>query len=79
MARYYFHVQDGRTILDDEGVELPDLDAARKEAIRASGEALRDGIDAGIWAGESWRMWVTAAPGGNGHTFFTLRFSASEI
>ena len=33
MARYFFHVRDGTTFVrDDEGVDLPDLDAVRWEA-----------------------------------------------
>jgi hypothetical protein len=33
MARFYFHVRDGETFTkDDEGVDLPDLEAVRWEA-----------------------------------------------
>jgi hypothetical protein len=42
MPRYFFHMRDGSTVLDAEGTELPDLKAARDEAIRACGEMLRD-------------------------------------
>ena len=34
MARYFFHVQDGRDYHDLQGTELPDLKAARNEAVR---------------------------------------------
>lgn len=35
MARYYFHLHEcGRIIHDDEGSELPTLDAARDRAVR---------------------------------------------
>jgi hypothetical protein len=30
MSRYYFHVKDDAISLDSEGLELPDLAAARK-------------------------------------------------
>lgn len=37
MTRYYFHLRDGRDILlDDEGVELADLAAARAQALRSA-------------------------------------------
>jgi hypothetical protein len=32
MARFYFHIEDHRTYVDQVGVELPDLQAARDEA-----------------------------------------------
>jgi hypothetical protein len=32
MARYYFHLRDGETILDGEGIDLPDLVAERRSA-----------------------------------------------
>jgi hypothetical protein len=37
MPRYFFHVIDGREILDYEGTELSDLREARAEAIRTAG------------------------------------------
>ena len=42
--RFYFHVKDGSTILDDEGSEFPSVEAVKNNAIRASGEMLR-GLD----------------------------------
>lgn len=37
MARYYFHLRDGRDVLlDPEGVELPDIEAARAQALSAA-------------------------------------------
>jgi hypothetical protein len=41
MPRYYFHVREGSTLSrDEEGQELPNSDAARKEAISANREIL---------------------------------------
>ena len=44
MPRYFFHVRDGRddseVSRDVEGQELPDLDAARREAVNANREML---------------------------------------
>jgi hypothetical protein len=78
MPRYYFHVEDHHTTLDDLGVALSDLGAARQEALRAAGDMLRNGAGTSIWDGKPFRMWVTDQPGGSGKTFFTLRFSAAE-
>lgn len=37
MARYYFHLRDGRDVLlDPEGVELNGLPAAQAEALRSA-------------------------------------------
>ena len=42
MPRFYFHVRDGFEVdEDDEGVELPDFEAARAEAL-ATVEELRE-------------------------------------
>jgi uncharacterized protein YfcZ (UPF0381/DUF406 family) len=48
MPRYYFNIRDGYVVdEDDEGVELPDFEAARAEAL-ATVEELRDELaDAG--------------------------------
>ncbi|HXS08304.1 MAG TPA: hypothetical protein VN723_16045 [Rhizomicrobium sp.] len=42
MPKYYFHVldQDGDISRDEEGQDLPDLEAARREAINANREML---------------------------------------
>ena len=77
MPRYYFNLKDGRESLDDVGSEFPDIHAARREAVRYSGEVLRDG-GASLWEGSSWQLWVTDEPSGKGKTFFTLNFSAVQ-
>jgi hypothetical protein len=58
MARFYFNVHDGKSILDDEGTELPDWRAARIEAIRLAGHILQDDAHR-IALGEDWRIEVT--------------------
>jgi hypothetical protein len=77
MTRYFFNLKDGRTTLDEEGVDLPGLAEARDLAVLNSGEILRDGAAASLWTGEPWCMWVTDAPNGGGTTLFTLRFCAA--
>jgi hypothetical protein len=47
MARFYFHMRTGdHDELDDEGCELCDLAAARKEAFLSAREILSDAIEA---------------------------------
>lgn len=71
MPRYYFHIEDGRKIMDKEGTVLPDVKAARVEAIATGGTMPRH--TASYWDGTEWRMNVTDD---GGATVFTLRFSA---
>lgn len=80
MPRYYFHVADGEILLDGLGQELPDMAAAQNEALQASGDILKGGVHAAedLWNGTPWRMWVTDKPNGEGKTFFTLRFTATQ-
>jgi hypothetical protein len=51
MPRFYFHIDDDRTHIDRVGVELPDLQAARDEAVSAAGQILRNGAAKNLWAG----------------------------
>jgi hypothetical protein len=60
MSLFFFHVRDGSTTFDGDGVEFPDVEAARREAIVACGELLRE-VPAAIWNGDSVRLWVTSA------------------
>ena len=74
MPRYYFHVIDGREIIDSEGTELADLRQARIEAIHLAGSILRDEGDE-FWNGEQWHMNVTDA---SGQSVLKLHFSADD-
>ena len=41
MARFYFHLEDNGSLVEDpEGTDLPDLGAARQEAVLAARELL---------------------------------------
>lgn len=42
MERFFFHVAYGETSLDNEGVLLPSLGAARAAAVTLVGDMLRD-------------------------------------
>jgi hypothetical protein len=74
MPRYFFHVHDSVDIIDDEGSDFTDPDAARAEAVVAAGEMLRD-VGGRFWKRPEWRLWVTDE---TGHTICALRFSAAE-
>ena len=62
MPRYFFHVYDGYSSTDDEGTELPDIYTAQAEAIRMSGEILRD-MGAKFWNGTEWSLEVADGAG----------------
>jgi len=53
MTHYYFHLENGQTLLDDTGVELRDIAAARNQALRASSELFKAGprATATLWNG----------------------------
>ena len=74
MPRYFFHVYDGYSALDEDGTELPDIYTAQTEALRMSGELLRD-IGAKFWNDTEWKLVVGDE---HGRTLFVLRFSAEE-
>jgi hypothetical protein len=74
MPRYFFHGQDGYSIRDTQGTELPDIYEAQEQAIRTSGEILRD-MGAKFWNGTEWELEVTDE---HGQVLFILRFSAEE-
>ena len=74
MPRYFFHVHDGKDVLDTEGIELAGVAEARQQAIVAAGEMIRqDGHT--IWDGHPWMMNVVDQAGA---AVFTLRFSADD-
>lgn len=43
MAKFYFHSRNANEFIEDDwGVDLPDLEAARKEAMRAAREIIAE-------------------------------------
>ena len=58
MPRFHFNVYDRICVLDTEGTELPDWQAARLEAVRYAGALLVDEAQH-VARGEDWRMEVT--------------------
>lgn len=72
MPRFYFHTQDGHVSHDGDGTLLPNLAAARREAVRVSCEMLRMRED-DFWLTRSWQMTVTDEMG---LVLFTIDVSA---
>lgn len=62
MPRFYFHTEDGSSCLDDDGMELPDVTAAKIEAVRAMAELLRDKAP-NFWDERSLKLIVTDKAG----------------
>jgi uncharacterized protein DUF6894 len=47
MPRFYFHVFNDVVAMDEEGAELPDLEAAREQALEAARELVCESIHHG--------------------------------
>ena len=71
--RYFYHVRDHRDFIDRTGVELEGSSAARKLAIHAAGEMLRENEE--IWNGGLWKMTVKDE---NDVIVCELKFSANK-
>ncbi len=77
MPVFYFHLQNGSTKIDHEGIELPDLSAARDEAAGTIAAILREDDMNSLWHGESLRLWVTEASHDGAPPLLELRISAA--
>jgi hypothetical protein len=75
MPRYYFHTSDGIRHIDDEGFELPDDAAARREAVRYGGHLLGDDPEMALADG-GLRVDVT---GEDGRVRFAVMVSALDV
>lgn len=74
MSRYFFTVHDGHSTPDTEGIELPDWQTARYEAISLAGHILKDEAKRFLFDQEWW-MEVTDV---TGLTLFQLGFCLTE-
>lgn len=70
MPRYFFHTADGALSPDKDGTELPDLDAARMEAVKLAGEVISKQPDLVTGTGE-FRVEVADAAGKHLFTIVT--------
>ncbi len=75
MPRYFFHVRDGTVVLDEVGVELPDMASAQATAVQLSAEILKEGVIIPLWSDLQWRVEVTDSPQLGGRRFFALQIS----
>ena len=67
--RVYFHLKDfGEMIHDFKGVEVPDLEEARAEAMRAVAELRQEDAAAAV----GWSGWSLEAVDGSGRVLFSL-------
>lgn len=74
MPRYFFHIGDTDAGLDREGMELPDHNVARIEAVRVLGETLKD-MAGQFWSSGTMKMIVTDEAG---LVLFILDLSGTE-
>jgi hypothetical protein len=74
MDRYFFHVRDGHTSLDTVGSECASMNEVRAEALKATGEILKD-LGPQFWDHSRWTMWVTD---GSDATVLTLHLSVDQ-
>lgn len=61
MARYYFHFTDGKRVCSDDGLVLPDDEAARNEAKLVAWDLWNDPADRRDWG--HWTIQVTNGQG----------------
>ncbi len=74
MPLYFFHIMDGRAIVDNEGTELGSIGDVRIEAVRLAGALLAQEAT-GLANGWPWHMTVADAAG---DTVYSLRFEADH-
>ena len=71
MPRYYFHIFNDMEVRDDDGQQLRDVAAARKEARDAAADLIRDEIKAGRKIHPDHRIEIEDE---RGHMVAVLRF-----
>ena len=74
MGRYFFDISDRKFIRDEVGSELPDLTAARREAVDAMAELLKGRGDE-FWSGDEWELHCRDE---HGIYLFTLTFMGTN-
>lgn len=74
MARFFFHLADGVSTPDQEGFELPDLEASRGAALHLLAQSLID-RPGDFWARREWLLTVADEAG---LTLYTVQVFASD-
>ena len=72
MPKFFFHTEDGTCVRDTDGTELPDVHAARNEAVVILGELVREDPDQ-FWRDAGFRLTVANE---DGLTLYILDLSA---
>ena len=75
MPRYYFDVYPDGAELDHDGTECADIYVAQGQAIRMTGEIMRD-LGQKFWGGGEWRLELQDE---SRRTLFIVRLSAEEV
>ncbi|MCT2577693.1 MAG: hypothetical protein E5X23_09225 [Mesorhizobium sp.] len=73
MPTYHFHVDNGTFIPDPAGTDLPNLDAAQVEAVRAAGEMIND-TKQSFWTHKT--PWIMHVTDDRNRLLFSLQFAA---
>lgn len=74
MPKYFFHIHDGKDLIDTDGTELRNRDAVRSEAIRLAADSIGS-LKWDFWGHGEWRLDVIDQQGAN---VLTLRFSGED-
>jgi hypothetical protein len=48
MPRFYLHLADGYCVCDEEGMMLPNVEAAREEALKSARDVMSDQVKQGF-------------------------------
>ena len=54
MPRYFFHLYDDIVAQDDEGMELPNIDAARLKALSGARDVIAEQVRRGYFVRSHW-------------------------
>jgi hypothetical protein len=73
LQRYFFHLEDGKVVADDDGTELASLEDAKHEAVQLIAQTLCN-EPSKFWNAENYRVSVTDS---DGLMLFTLEMVAT--
>jgi hypothetical protein len=73
VPKFFFHIEDGVQIRDEEGRDLPDIATAQRKAFEAAGQVIA-GAGKSPWTGEEWTVTVADELD---MTLFRLTFSGT--
>ena len=74
MPRYFFSCDGAQVFTDQDGTELPDLHAARVQAVQNAGEILKDHAE----SFSDYPRWRMAVSDETGRVLFRLNFSIEQ-